>query len=321
VAGASAVADKAQVGLKLIDHALTTEKDEIARQRLTRFRILLLSSLDRHDEAVKLAGKAYRENPNDLSRVELYVEVLQRARKYAELIPVVDAARERLKDETPISLSLARLEALVHLKRDKEAGEAIAALLAEFPEQRHADVYYMVSGVYAFARRAEEARKLLEKALKADPDHVSSNNDLGYQLADEGVRLDEAEKMIAKALAGSPEEPAYLDSMAWVRYKQGKFKEALEWMNKVLARVDEADAVILDHYGDILYRLGQREKALKQWQAAAKQRKQRDEPTTGTDASTLEAVQKKIDAAEAGKSNIPVAPLGQGVTPPGVQEI
>jgi tetratricopeptide (TPR) repeat protein len=51
-------------------------------------------------------------------------------------------------------------------------------------------------------------------------------------------------------------------------YKMGKYKEAKEWIEKALADGSSKSAAVLEHYGDILFKDGETEKALEYWQKA-----------------------------------------------------
>jgi predicted negative regulator of RcsB-dependent stress response len=45
---------------------------------------------------------------------------------------------------------------------------------------------------------------------------------------------------------------------------------AKEWMQKSLANGSATSAVVVEHYGDILYQLGDKEGAINQWKIANK---------------------------------------------------
>ena len=49
---------------------------------------------------------------------------------------------------------------------------------------------------------------------------------------------------------------------------QGKYAEAEEWIRKALDNEEEPSAEVLEHYGDVLYKLGKTEKANEYWQKA-----------------------------------------------------
>ena len=118
------------------------------------------------------------------------------------------------------------------------------------------------------------ARPSWRCSSRRNPDEAGPNNDLGYLYAEQGKNLEKAESMIRKALGQDPENAAYLDSMGWVLFKRGKFKEALDTMKKAVEQMaierTAPDATILEHLGDIYFQLQQIDKAEDSWQQALK---------------------------------------------------
>jgi tetratricopeptide (TPR) repeat protein len=82
-------------------------------------------------------------------------------------------------------------------------------------------------------------------------------------LADRGVRLAEAKQLIEKALEFAPSDPYIQDSLAWVEFRLGNRQEALRLIE--IAYKAKPDAEIAAHFGEILWSLGQRERALMIW--------------------------------------------------------
>ena len=126
---------------------------------------------------------------------------------------------------------------------------------------------------YAFicekAGMLEKGTAPLVKILAANPQDDEVSNFLGYTWADNDVNLDQAEQFIRNALKVKPDEAAYLDSLAWLFFRKGKNKEALETIEKALKREDSIpDSVISDHAGDIFAAAGKMEKAIHYWSLA-----------------------------------------------------
>jgi tetratricopeptide (TPR) repeat protein len=94
-------------------------------------------------------------------------------------------------------------------------------------------------------------------------------NYLGYMWADKGVNLDEAQRLITQALEIEPDNGAYLDSLGWVYFKQGKYADALAQLRKAEGKLKEPDPTVFEHLGDVLDKLGQREEAVGYWKKAA----------------------------------------------------
>ena len=66
-----------------------------------------------------------------------------------------------------------------------------------------------------------ESVRSFESLLKDRPEDASLLNALGYSLADRNQKLPRAETLIRKALVASPDNPAFLDSLGWVRFRRG----------------------------------------------------------------------------------------------------
>ena len=90
-------------------------------------------------------------------------------------------------------------------------------------------------------------------------------NYLGYMWAEHGEKLDQARELIEKAVKAEPKNAAYLDSLAWVLFKQNQPQEALPYALKAAELSEKPDATVFDHIGDIYAALKQPEKAREAW--------------------------------------------------------
>ena len=115
--------------------------------------------------------------------------------------------------------------------------------------------------------RYDEAETMLRAQLKQQPNNSEALNFFGYMLAEQGVRLDEAEQLIRRALNGKPDDGYYLDSLAWVYYQRGDFKQAIRIQKQALKQVSD-DAVMAEHMGDMLWKNGDPDGARRQWRRA-----------------------------------------------------
>jgi tetratricopeptide (TPR) repeat protein len=107
-----------------------------------------------------------------------------------------------------------------------------------------------------------------EAALKINPKDDGVLNNYSYYLSLRDTNLDRAAAMSQKANNLVPNNGTYEDTYAWILYKQGKFQDAKDWEDKSLLHGGAKDNAVLDHYGDILYKLGDKDKALEYWQKA-----------------------------------------------------
>ncbi len=121
------------------------------------------------------------------------------------------------------------------------------------------------------AKRYDVAAAVLEPMIDADPENADLLNLLGYLYAEAGINLGTAEKLLLNALELEPDNPAILDSVAWMYFRQKRYRDAREYIDRSLAATpkgESADSVILDHAGDIYNALGDRKKALAFWRKA-----------------------------------------------------
>jgi len=111
------------------------------------------------------------------------------------------------------------------------------------------------------------AETTLRGILAESPNNPIAQNNLGYFLAERNEKLDEALKLIQEALKSEPDNPSYLDSLGWVYFKQGKFDLAEEYLKKAL-KFDTSSATIHEHLGDVYQKQGKPELAKTSWQKA-----------------------------------------------------
>ncbi len=132
---------------------------------------------------------------------------------------------------------------------------------------RLTSLFYFQLGA-AYERNADyaQAEKYLEKALDLQPNFPEAMNYLGFMWAERGTNLARARELIEKAVEAKPKSAAYLDSMAWVLYKLNQPKAALEYMLKAMTNMEEPDATLYEHLGDIYAALHESTKAHEAWQ-------------------------------------------------------
>ena len=74
--------------------------------------------------------------------------------------------------------------------------------------------------------------------------------------------------MALRANELSPGSASFEDTYAWVLYELGKYEEARLWLEKALSHGGNTSGVVIEHYGDILYKLGDKDAALREWRKA-----------------------------------------------------
>ena len=113
------------------------------------------------------------------------------------------------------------------------------------------------------AGMVRESIRSFENLLKARPEDASLLNALGYSLADRNQKLPRAEQLIRKALESSPDNPAFLDSLGWVRFRRGDVAGAIPHLERAYRIFPDAE--IASHWGEALWVSGKQSEARSLW--------------------------------------------------------
>jgi tetratricopeptide (TPR) repeat protein len=135
----------------------------------------------------------------------------------------------------------------------------------EYPDS--VELRYATASVYEEQGLVSAALRELTRVVKARPNDPAALNALGFTLADHTQSLARARKLIERAHAAAPRNPAILDSLGWVYYRQGRPADALPFLKAAYA--DDHDGDIAAHLGEVLWQLGQQDEAQRVWSEAS----------------------------------------------------
>jgi tetratricopeptide (TPR) repeat protein len=256
----------------------------------------------RKAEAYAMLDAMLATHPKDPKALAVYADFLQRDDRYAEArekyreINKIDSTKYLIWE----ALMLCNLNLLDTVALLNDAQEALEL----FPEQPF--IYYVLGAAHnlkgdyltavqylgqgaelAYANKPLQGQfysylgdihhqldnhaksdENYRKALEIDPQNVLVLNNFSYFLSLRKEHLNEAERMSRLACQKEPNNPTYLDTFAWVLYQQGKYKEAKNIMELAMRHGGDKEAVLLEHYGDILWKFGDKARALELWKQA-----------------------------------------------------
>ena len=135
-------------------------------------------------------------------------------------------------------------------------------------ENLRAQILSNIGDVYHTQNQHTESDEAFDKALKLDPDNATVLNNYSYYLSLRKVNLEKAKQMSAYANKLQENNDSFLDTYAWILFEMGSYKEAKEWQEKAIKYGGEKSATILEHYGDILSKLGDNKGAVDYWKRA-----------------------------------------------------
>lgn len=115
----------------------------------------------------------------------------------------------------------------------------------------------------------DKAADLFRKSISLDPANAAeAYNYVAFMWAEHDMHLDEAEDMIGHALRFDPNNGAFLDTLGWIHYRQGKFEEALADLLRASENLSRPDPIVFEHIGDAYSKLNRIPQALDFWQKA-----------------------------------------------------
>ena len=158
------------------------------------------------------------------------------------------------------------------------------------------DFYGQIGDIYHQLGKMDSTYVYYDKALKSNPNNILVLNNYSYFLSLDNKDLAKAERMSSVTIKADPLNPTYLDTYSWVLFKQGDYSLARMYIEKAFdyskkaketpkpteeqestndkeantpkTDMNQISTEMYDHYGDILFKLGEKEKALEYWQKA-----------------------------------------------------
>ena len=220
-------------------------------------------------KALASARQALLIEPQMLPRHLQVIDLLFKQKDYLGAVAALAEARTRFPQAG--LLTYYHGVALSQIKQHNEAMRAFERALVEAgnsqPDLLNADFYFDYGAAAEQAGQYVKATELFRRSIELDPGNAArSYNYLGYMWVERSENLDEAGQFIRRALEMEPTNGAYIDSLGWLYFKQGKFDEALTELLRAAELLPEPDAVVFEHIGDACDKLGRRAEAVLYWQ-------------------------------------------------------
>ena len=130
------------------------------------------------------------------------------------------------------------------------------------------DFYSILGDLYHSREMKAEAYAAYDSSLVYNPNNINTLNNYAYYLSVERTNLDKAEEMSFITVKAEPENSTYLDTYAWILFEKGRYTEARIYIEQAMENGGDSSQVIVEHCGDIYYKLGEKDKALELWKKA-----------------------------------------------------
>jgi tetratricopeptide (TPR) repeat protein len=238
-----------------------TTEDEQTRGLAQAYLSLAQIAEKRKDFAAAETWIAKIENSEDMMQAQVRrASILASQGKLAEGRQLIRSLPERSPADARLKL-MAEIGLLRELKQYQLAYDLLGQAVIQLPTET--ELLYDRAMMAEKLGKLDEMESLLRQLIKAKPDYHSAYNALGYSFADRNMHLPEARELIRKALEFVPADPFIQDSLGWVEFRMGNKAEAA----KILETAYKAkpDAEIAAHFGEVLWSMGQRDRAMAIW--------------------------------------------------------
>lgn len=203
------------------------------------------------EKALEYLGNIPKDSFHYNQSLEFRAHLLFALNRQNEALEVLRQGQEKF----PHKPEFFTMEASIYMDSDDlaTAQKIISRGLKENPQDT--DLLFQNAVLRDKLGHTDEALKIMEKIISANPDHAMALNYVGYTLASEGMQLDRAVVLLSRANKLEPDNPYIMDSLAWAYFKTGKKEEAWKEIRKAVSQADE-EAEVWEHYGDIARSLG-----------------------------------------------------------------
>ncbi len=240
-----------------------------------------------YSEAAEQIGFAIDQDPENPAYRLQQLTYLLAGEKYAEAVKAYEATPQEIaadpsmmylgavayvSDDRPDEAIAAARRMLKTLAPDSEPGDTLTTRdlkgLTDRQSRMVSDTYTLIGDTYYKMKDFPRMYLAYDNALVANPENVGALNNYAYYLSENNGDLDKALKMSKEAITLEPGNVTYVDTYAWVLFRRGEYKEALEYQRSVLDNGEAPSAEYYEHMGDILFMNGQPAEALEMWEKA-----------------------------------------------------
>jgi tetratricopeptide (TPR) repeat protein len=227
----------------------------------------LFLTLGKNEDAKGQYLKAIRNGANSFESWQNLLYLETQAAQFDSVIMHSDEAMEAFPNQGMIYY----FNGYAHLRK-KDFRAAVTSLeqakkLSASNTTLVAEMNSMLGDAYQSLKEYDKSARAYEEVLATNPFNEIVLNNYSYYLALRKTDLEKAEKMSTQLIKNHPDNAAYLDTHAWVLFSREKYREAKKVIEKAIA-TGEASATHFEHYGDILFQLGNIDEAVTQWRKA-----------------------------------------------------
>ena len=128
--------------------------------------------------------------------------------------------------------------------------------------------YLYLAECYHSVGKHKKSDEFFDLYLKSDSTNAYLMNNYAFYLVSRNIELEKASRLSMKSIEIEPFNSSFLDTYSWILFKRSKFTEALNYIERSYRYGGNKNAIIIEHYGDILLGSGKAKDAVEKWEEA-----------------------------------------------------
>lgn len=254
--------------LQMIDRVLE-QKQEDASIVLFKAAYMSLHNMQTEDINQVYEQALAIEPDNEAARMQLIMNVWKE-KDYDRIIELSTTAQEY----NPENMSFYYFEGVSEFQKgDEDAAlrtfrKGVTQIRPDSNADLASDFYAIMGDILHNKGLDDEAFAAYDSCLVYKADNITALNNYAYYLCLKDSALDRAEQMSHQTIVAEPDNSTYLDTYAWILFCQGRYADALTYIEQAVAADSTLSGVVKEHAGDIYAMNGNLQKALDCWQQA-----------------------------------------------------
>lgn len=248
-------------------YSLLYKNNDITGEFLAKYIAYLYAKKDL-TRAEKYSLIAIDKFPDNFDSWNLYFDILLRLNRYDALNKYATKCLEYFPNQASVYFYCGYSHFLL-----KHYDKAIGYLQTSIDysidnEELTKQNYLIIAESYHRIGKHKDSDKYFDKYLQKDSSNAYLLNNYAYYLLQRGTKYEKAIKLSRKSLEIEPFNSSFLDTYAWILFTQQQYDMALNYIQRAYKYGGNKNATILDHYGDIYNKLGNKENANIMWKEA-----------------------------------------------------
>jgi predicted Zn-dependent protease len=155
----------------------------------------------------------------------------------------------------------------------KKANEAIGYFESGFSyviDNKSLELEFMLylAESYHSVGKHKKSDEYFEMYIKKDSSNANLMNNYAFYLISRNKDLDRAAQLSIRSIELEPFNSSFLDTYSWILYIKNQYEKALNYIERSYKYGGNKNPNIIEHYGDILQKMGKANEAIDKWEEA-----------------------------------------------------